>query len=488
MLRRARGRRQAPPGLPWTLRAPGDTVNGMTPRRPPALLLIDDDPGASGLLHEIFLEAGYDVSSAATGSEGLRLAEARAFDAVLCDVLLPDIDGVEVMRRLRDIDPEVPVIIMTAYGTVEMAIRALDEGAFDYVRKPFAIDAVRTCVARAVERRRLSPPEDAPATEGAPGVRAILGSHPAMVELYKLVFRVAGTKSPVLIEGESGTGKELLARTIHEQSSRRGRPFVAVNCTSLSETLLESELFGHVRGAFTGAVERRPGLFLEANRGTIFLDEVGDMSLAMQAKLLRVLQEQEVKPVGGTETIPVDVRIVAATHRDLGSLVASGRFREDLYYRLRVVALRVPPLRERREDIPILAEHFLRRFASLSRRRLQSFSPAAMALLQGYRWPGNVRELENVVDRAVALAPGSVVEAADLPEEVLGPSGATGRGLVGDPLSLDEVTRRHVLSVLKAAGGNKSKAAKLLGVPRRTLYRLLERYGPPGGERANMAQ
>jgi DNA-binding NtrC family response regulator len=460
----------------------------MPSRRPPALLLIDDDPGASGLLHEIFLEAGYDVSSAPDGGEGLRLAESRAFDVVLCDVLLPDIDGVEVMRRLRSIDPELPVIIMTAYGTVEMAIRALDEGAFDYVRKPFAIDAVRTCVARAVERRRLTPPDDVPPTEGAPGVRAILGSHPAMVDLYKLVFRVAGTKSPVLIEGESGTGKELLARTIHEQSPRRGRPFVAVNCTSLSETLLESELFGHVRGAFTGAVERRPGLFLEANRGTIFLDEVGDMSLAMQAKLLRVLQEQEVKPVGGTDTIAVDVRVVAATHRNLGALVTSGRFREDLYYRLRVVALRVPPLRDRREDIPILAEHFLRRFASLSQRRLQSFSPGAMAALQAYRWPGNVRELENAVDRAVALAPGSVIEVSDLPEEVLGPSGVIGRALVGDPLSLDEVTRRHVLFVLKAAGGNKSKAAKLLGVPRRTLYRLLGRYGSAIAERANLAQ
>jgi DNA-binding NtrC family response regulator len=448
----------------------------MSSHRAPTLLLIDDDPGAAGLLHEVFTEAGYDVASAGTGEEGLRLAAGRAFDAVLCDVLLPDIDGVEVLRRLRRVDPELPVIIMTAFGTVEMAIRALDEGAFDYVRKPFAIEAVRACVARAVERRRLLPAEPAPATEGAPGVRAILGSHPAMVELYKLVFRVAGTKSPVLIEGESGTGKELLARTIHEQSPRRGRPFVAVNCTSLSETLLESELFGHVRGAFTGAVERRPGLFLEANRGTIFLDEIGDMSLAMQSKLLRALQEQEVKPVGGTETIPVDVRVVAATHRDPAALVASGRFREDLYYRLRVVALRVPPLRDRREDIPILAEHFLRRFASLSRRRIDSFSPAAMSALIGYRWPGNVRELENVVDRAVALAPGSIVELSDLPEELHGGSPTPGIAPPSAPLSLDEVTRRHVLSVIKIAGGNKSKAAKLLGVPRRTLYRLLDRF------------
>ncbi|MEK7347518.1 MAG: sigma-54 dependent transcriptional regulator [Candidatus Eisenbacteria bacterium] len=459
----------------------------MTPRRPPSLLLIDDDEGTSGLLRELFHGDGYEVAVAATGTEGLRLAAERPYDAILCDVLLPDIDGVEVLRRLRRIDPDTPVIIMTAFGTVEMAMRALDEGAFDYVRKPFAIEAVRTCVARAVERRRQAPIPAALAAEAAPGVRAILGSHPAMVDLYKLVFRVAGTKSPVLIEGESGTGKELLARTIHEHSPRRGRPFVAVNCTSLAETLLESELFGHVRGAFTGAVERRPGLFLEANRGTIFLDEVGDMSLAMQAKLLRVLQEQEVKPVGGGETIPVDVRIVAATHRDLSALVSSGRFREDLYYRLRVVVLRVPPLRERREDIPLLAEHFLRRFAALSQRRLQGFSPGAMNALLAYRWPGNVRELENVVDRAVALAPGSLVGVGDIPEEIVATSSPGAIVMTGESLPLDEVVRRHVLAVLRVAGGNKSRAAKLLGVPRRSLYRMLERFGSEGNGRANVA-
>jgi two-component system response regulator HydG len=460
----------------------------MTPRPVPSLLLVDDDPGTSGLLHDVFREAGYDVSVAPNGADALTVAEGRRFDAVLCDVILPDIDGVEVMRRLRQRHPEVPVIIMTAHGTVEMAIRALDEGAFDYVSKPFSLDAVRACVSRAVERRRFAPPDRPAADAPPPGVRAILGSDPAMVDLYKLVFRVAGTRSPVLIEGESGTGKELLARTIHEQSARRGRPFVAVNCTSLSETLLESELFGHVRGAFTGAVERRPGLFLEANRGTIFLDEVGDMSLAMQAKLLRVLQEQEVKPVGGTETVPVDVRVVAATHRDLGAMVASGRFREDLYYRLRVVALRVPPLRERPDDIPILAEHFLARFSALADRRLQSFSSEAMAALRAYRWPGNVRELENVVDRAVALAPGMIVERGDLPEEITAPSAGGVEGAAPGEGSLEDVIRRHVLAVLRAAGGNKSEAARRLGVPRRTLYRMLGRYGSGRQNGAIMSQ
>jgi DNA-binding NtrC family response regulator len=381
-----------------------------------------------------------------------------------------------------------PIIIMTAHGTVELAIRALDEGAFDYVSKPFAIESVRACVARAVEPRRRAPVSE-PAPEAVPGetaagVRPILGSHPAMVELYKLVFRVAGTRSPVLIEGESGTGKELLARTIHVQSARRGRPFVAVNCTSLSESLLESELFGHVRGAFTGAVERRPGLFLEANRGTIFLDEVGDMSLSMQGKLLRVLQEQEVKPVGGSETVQVDVRIVAATHRDLGALVAEGRFREDLYYRMRVVALRVPPLRERREDIPILAEHFLRRFCALSGRVVGGFTKRAMEALQAYSWPGNVRELENVVDRAVALTPGGIVGVEDLSEEMRAVTAATPRTAAGESALLDEVVRTHVLRVLQAAGGNKAEAARRLGMPRRSLYRMLQRYRDSGANRA----
>jgi DNA-binding NtrC family response regulator len=290
----------------------------MSARHRPAMLIVDDDAGSSGLLREIFHSEGFDTTIAGTGAEALRLASEHPYDIVLSDVQLPDIDGIEVLRRLRPIAPETTVILVTAFGTVETAIRALHEGAFDYVRKPFKLEEVRVCVERAMERRRLrqaaraegpvTPPGGVVALGGGatatrPGrQRQIIGGNPAMVELFKLVSRVAGTKSSVLIEGESGTGKELIARTIHEASPRRHRPFVAVNCTSLSETLLESELFGHVKGAFTGAIERRPGLFLEANRGTVFLDEVGDMSLSMQAKLLRVLQEQEVKPVGGTET------------------------------------------------------------------------------------------------------------------------------------------------------------------------------------------
>jgi len=446
------------------------------------MLVVDDDAGSSGLLREIFVQEGYDVALAGSGAEALTLAAEKPFDIVLCDVQMPDVDGIEVLRRLRRVAPDSIVILVTAYGTIEMAIRALHEGAFDYVRKPFKLDEVRLCVARAMERRQAGPPPagraaDASAQGRMRGARPILGSHPAMVELYKLVSRVAGTKSSVLIIGESGTGKELIARTIHDASPRRDRPFVAVNCTSLSETLLESELFGHVKGAFTGAIERRPGLFLEANRGSVFLDEVGDMSLSMQAKLLRVLQEEEVKPVGGNETIPVDVRVVAATHQDLEALVREGRFRMDLYYRLHVVALHVPPLRERPEDIPILAEHFLREYAGRSNRNLRGFSPRAMEALLAHPWPGNVRELENVVERAVALALSSTIEESDLPDKlIVGARIAPAEPRGSTRATLDEVARSYVLQVLDQVRGNKSEAARVLGIPRRTLYRMLERY------------
>jgi two-component system response regulator AtoC len=480
----------------------GATVNPMAePADRPSMLVVDDDPGASGLLTEIFRREGYDVTVAARGLDALELAAARAFDIVLSDVRLPDIDGLTVLRRLRAARPDLTVILITAFGTVEMAIRALHEGAYDYVRKPFRVEEVTRCVARAMDRRRiLRERGESPRPEGRPvrpPVPDIVGASPAMVELFKLVHRVAGTRSSVLIVGESGTGKELIARTIHHASPRRDRPFVAVNCTSLSETLLESELFGHVKGAFTGAVERRPGLFLEADRGTVFLDEVGDMSLSMQAKLLRVLQEHEVKPVGGTETVPVDTRVVAATHRDLTGLTRSGRFREDLYYRLNVVSLAVPPLRDRPGDIPLLAAHFLRYYSAQSGRPVHGFSAGAMAVLKAYGWPGNVRELENVVERAVALATGSTVEETDLPEGLLAAvkhpaedrTPVPGPKLLGlsDRPPLEEVIREYVFGVLAEVRGNKSRAARILGVPRRSLYRMLERLGqaPDGRERSS---
>ena len=448
------------------------------------MLVVDDDPGSSGLLRDIFQQEGYEVTLAARGEEALALVPARPFDVALCDVQLPDMDGIELLRRIRRAMPGAAVIMVTAFGSYETAITALHEGAFDYVRKPFTLQEVRLTVERAMERRRLQRSAAAAGAASAESTEArpIIGRNPAMVELFKLVSRVAATKSSVLIQGDSGTGKELIARTIHQGSPRSSRPFVAVNVTSLSETLLESELFGHVKGAFTGAIERRPGLFVEANHGTIFLDEIGDMSLPMQAKLLRVLQEHELKPVGANETIPVDVRMVTATHQDLDALVRAGRFREDLYYRLNVVTLRVPPLAERPEDIPLLAEHFLRRFGALSNRPLLGFSASAMTALQAYAWPGNVRELENVVDRAVALAPGSIVELTDLPDKLIvhariGTRESQGGREEVRRATLDETIQEYVLQILEEAGGNKTEAARVLGVPRRTLYRMLERYG-----------
>jgi len=449
------------------------------------MLVVDDDPGSAGLLQEVFEREGYEVIVAAWGSEAVRLAQERSFDVVLSDVRLPDIDGIEVLRRLKKVDPNLTVILVTAFSTVETAIMAMHEGAYDYVRKPFELDVVRRCVERAMQRRRLLDERRISAEDAAESTRVenIVGSSPGMVELFKLVSRVAETKSSVLIQGESGVGKELIARTIHLNSPRRGRPFIAVNCMSFSEGVLESELFGHVRGAFTGATERRPGLFLEANHSTLFLDEIGDMSLSMQAKLLRVLQEQEVKPVGGTEMIPIDVRVVAATHRDLDGLVRAGQFRDDLYYRLNVVTLKVPPLRERLEDIPLIATHYLTVFGEEANRPIRGFTPEAVAILRAYPWPGNVRELVNVVERAVALAQGSVVEVTDLPEKLTGGAIAA-RASAGHPAdrpTLAVVTRGYVLQVLSETGGNKAEAARLLGVPRRTLYRMLTRFAEGEG-------
>jgi len=452
------------------------------PRHRPSMLVVDDDPSAAGLLHEVFARDGYEVVLANRGLDAVRLAEERPFDVVLSDVRLPDIDGLEVLRRLKKSSPDLAVILVTAYGTVETAVKAIDEGAFDYVRKPFELETVRRCVERAMERKRLE--GERRKAGGVSSARevarhdTIVGSSPAMVDLFKMVSRVAGTKSSVLIQGESGTGKELIARTIHLRSPRRGRPFIAVNCSSFSEGVLESELFGHVRGAFTGATERRPGLFLEADRSTLFLDEIGDMTLSMQSKLLRVLQEQEVKPVGGTETIAVDVRVVAATHRDLDGMVRAGSFREDLYYRLNVVTLHVPPLRDRLEDIPLIATHYLTAFNEPSGRALHGFTPEAMRALRSYPWPGNVRELVNVIERAVALAPGSVVELNDLPDKIAMAASVArepARPTAKDRPTLEELTRRYVLQVLEECGGNKTEAAHVLGIPRRTLYRMLGR-------------
>ena len=458
----------------------------MSARHRPAMLIVDDDPGTSGLLREVFQHEGYDVTVADRGEEALRLGRNRSFDVVLCDVQLPDLDGIEVLRRLRPILPEAVVVLITGFGTVEAAIKALQEGAFDYVQKPFAVEEVRRTVERAMERRRARIAAaggvvsearagvSAPAESGE-ATSAIVGRSPAMVELFKLASRVAGSKASVLVVGERGVGKGLIARAIHGGGPRASHSFVTVDVGGFSESALQAELFGDANQRETA--ERRPGgRIVEADRGTLFLDGVDALPAAAQAQLLRVLEEQTVRAADSAETVPVDVRYVAATEHDLGALVREGRFRESLFRQLSVITMRVPPLRERAEDIPLLAAHFLRRAVHPNDRPIHGFSDRAAAALRTYAWPGNVRELESMVERAAAIAAGSTIEAMDLPEAVLAPARSEAAAAATERPTLEETIRNYVLRILAESGGNKTAAARALDVPRRTLYRMLERY------------
>lgn len=450
------------------------------------ILVVDDDRASCELLREIFADAGWHAETAQTPARARELAESENFDLVVSDVNLEaDESGLDLLRRLRDV---CPVILVTGFGTLDAAVQATREGAWDFISKPFKVDEVVATARRALERDK-STEEEENTVAASQSLTAryeesgLMGRSPAMIELYKEIARVAPSRSTVLIIGESGTGKELVARAIHKHSTRAARPFVAVNCGALIETLLEAELFGHVRGSFTGAVVDRKGLWEEAEEGTLFLDEVGETSAGMQVKLLRALQEAEIRRVGASRTVHVNARVVAATNRDLEREVKAGHFREDLFYRLSVVTLLVPPLRERRSDIPLLAGRFLRVASEGVGRRLH-FSEAALALLIAYDWPGNVRELENTVERAALRARGTEVAPEDLPSKMQ----ATGtrslaavsrsplQSLYADLPSLDELERRYLLHVLEAVGGNRSRAAEVLHIDRRTLYRMAERF------------
>jgi DNA-binding NtrC family response regulator len=382
---------------------------------------------------------------------------------------------------------DVPVLMMTAHGNLEAAVTAIRVGAWDFLTKPPTADALVQAIERAVEMRhlRLEVRRLRHADGGHEATHAILTRSAPMQTICQLVDRVAESESSVLVTGESGTGKELVARALHRHSARRQRPFVAVDCTSLTETLLESELFGHVKGSFTGAVQDAPGLFAEADGGTIFLDEIGEITPPLQAKLLRVLQEHQVRPVGGAQWRSVDVRVVAATNRDLAGAAASGEFREDLYYRLKVVTISLPPLRERREDISLLVDHLVRRAATQCGKPVSALSDAALAVLHDYDWPGNVRELAHVLERSVALAQDAVISVDDLPADLRGgPPPAVPTDLVGDRPTLEELKQRYIRHVFDESGGNVSRAAAVLGLERRSLYRMLRRYGiaRPGDE------
>jgi len=445
---------------------------------PATLLVADDDPGLRESLERTLTREGYRVILASDGNAALERLQAGGIDLVLTDLKMPGLTGIEVLRAAKAIAPDVDVILLTAFGTVEEAVKAMKEGAYDFLTKPFQRAQVLRLIRQALERRELIQQNRALRQRLDDLLRqgVVIGSSPAFRRMMTLVEQVADSSATVLVQGESGTGKELVASAIHQRSARRKGPFVAVNCAALPETLLESELFGYEKGAFTGAAARKEGRFELADGGTLFLDEVADLSPVTQPKILRVLQEGEFERLGATKSIRVDVRIVAATNQDLGHMVKEKRFREDLYYRLNVITLNVPPLRERREDVRVLAQHFLRIYAAKNNRTLEGFTDEAMRRLEAYAWPGNVRELENVVERGVVLARGALMDTGELPEEIAGatplPEGVlTVR--IGTPLA--EVGARLLDATLRATKGNKTLTAKLLGIDPRTVSRKLER-------------
>ena len=449
------------------------------------ILVVDDDAVARELLAEALKNEGYHVEAYGSGEEAIARGREGRVDLVLTDIRMGAVDGLTVLREFKRMSQDTAIVVLTAFGSLEGAIEAIKQGAYDYLAKPFKKEEIKLVVQRSLDHCRLLREntkfreELKSKDEWSP----LVGSSPAMLEVYKLVARVSETRSTVLLQGESGTGKELIARAIHGNSPRRDKPFVPVNCGALPDTLLESEMFGYEKGAFTGAVGTKTGLFESANGGTLFLDEVGELGQALQVKLLRVMQDHEVRRVGGTNSIKVDVRIIAATNRDLEQLVKEGKFRDDLFYRLNVVRITLPSLKEREEDIPMLAHYFLQKCAAGATAAVRGFHPDTMECLNRYRWPGNVRELENAIERAVSLSQGPLLTPDDLPASLRQPSGpAEQKPEIPETaesvyLTLEEVEKRHLTRVLKETKGNKVKAAKILGIDRRTLYRMAERFG-----------
>jgi len=447
------------------------------------ILLVDDDTGILDTLKILFRCEGYAVAVAASGKAAIEALERERPDIVLTDIRMPGTTGLEVMARAREVDPEIAVILMTAQASLQSAVRAVNEGAYYYLQKPFANDELLAICKRAAEARLLKAENRKLRREigkrgGDAGARPI-GRSRRFTDVLKLAETVAPTDSTVLISGESGTGKEVVARYIHALSGRAEGPFATLNCGALPESLLESELFGHVKGSFTGAVRDKDGLLAAAAGGSFFLDEIGEMSAATQVKLLRALQEREVVPVGATEPIPIDVRIIAATNRDLEEGIRRGTFRSDLYYRLNVIQLRLPPLRDRCEDIPLLARHFLERLAGREEgAAIKDLSEEALHLLLEYDWPGNVRELENALERAAVVTPGEVIEADALPERLLdAPAPRLVEEDVPQNPTMEMIERAYIHWVLRSEGGNKTRAAEVLGIDPSTLYRKINRYG-----------
>jgi two-component system response regulator AtoC len=443
----------------------------------PQLLVVDDDPVTLNLLKEVLTKEGYKVDTALSGEEAISLGMNHFFDIIITDVRMGEKDGMEVLRFFKKNAPDTSVIMITAFGSIETAIEAIRDGAYDYISKPFKLDEIKFTVQRALEQRRLIQENKFYRQEllDKYQFKNVIGRTPQMFQIYKTIAKVADTKSTVLLYGERGTGKELVARSIHYNSSRNNYPFIPVDCASLVETLMESELFGHVRGAFTGASSAKKGLVEEADGGTIFLDEISTLTLPMQTKLLRFLQEHEIKRVGGTESIKVDIRVIAATNQALEPLVQNGKFREDLFDRFNVVSITLPPLRERKEDIPLLATHFLHKFSGENKKDISHISPEALKILLQYPWPGNVRELEHTIERAVILTTHPIILPEDLPKKMFEEMKEIKIQPSEELLPLKEIEKRYILKVLQETNGNKKKASEILGIDRTTLYRILEK-------------
>jgi DNA-binding NtrC family response regulator len=443
-----------------------------------SILIVDDEDETRELCRDIALEMGLEVHTASTTSEALETLEQSPVDIVVTDLRVPQLGGLELLKRIASSQPNTSVMVLTQYGTIETAVAATRLGARDYVTKPFHVEELRTKIERLIQSVELDH-ENRVLREQLrtrPGFGGLIGVSTKMQRVYKMVEKVSQHNYPVLILGESGTGKELVARSIHFLGVRQNKPFVPVDCSGLVPTLIESELFGHVKGAFTGAQHARAGLLESGNGGTVFLDEIGDLPVDLQSKLLRALQEREIRPVGATERVRIDLRIIAATNRDLESAIRAGAFRQDLYFRLNVVQIKLPPLRERKSDIPLLVSFFLEKFSD-SQRPIRTISEDAMRRLMVYDWPGNVRELENAVERAVALGSGPILHIADLPSNLQQSSNE--KSLESNELTtIDEMIRRAILRALHETNGDKLAAARLLGIGKTTLYRKLKQYGP----------
>jgi DNA-binding NtrC family response regulator len=448
------------------------------------ILIIDDEKSILDLLSVVFNKEGYTVETSLSAKTALELIDKDDFDLILTDIKLPQMSGMKILKYVKEKQPTMPVVMITAYGTIKQAVEALKMGAMDYVVKPFNMEELKIIVAHGLENRRIQQENVLlkKELEEKYGMNNMVGKSKKMLEVYNLIEKIAGTESTVLISGESGTGKEIAARAIHFHSQRRERPFVSINCGALPENLLESELFGHVKGSFTGAIANKKGMFETAEKGTLFLDEVGEMSPWTQVKLLRTLQDKKVRRVGGTEEIPVDARIIGATNQDLKKRIEEGKFREDLFYRLNVISFEMPSLRKRKGDIQVLVTHFLSKYCEKMDRKLKRIAPRVMKIFESYPWPGNVRELENTIERIIAIEERETITESSLPEELLTPQRDQDRSYEVKPgfdlnTTLDEISRNFVQQALQRTNGNLKETATLLGINYRSLRYLIEKLG-----------